>query len=78
MGRSRGCVQGGIDHGIGIEQWAALAQNAVDHARRPSGQFVFLQLMAWTYGVAKPKERANYHYEAISDARSAQGSTGAI
>jgi hypothetical protein len=34
--------------------------------------------MAWTYGVAKPKERANYHYEAISDARSAQGSTGAI
>ena len=44
------CDQGGIDHGAGLEQQAALAQNAGDHAQHLLSQFVFLQ------STAEPKD----------------------
>ena len=44
------CDQGGIDHGAGLEQQAALAQNAVDNPQHLLSQFVFLRPMA------EPKE----------------------
>ncbi len=37
------CDQGGIDHGAGHDQQAALAQNAGDHVQHLLSQFVFLQ-----------------------------------
>lgn len=49
------CNQGGIDHGAGLEQQAALAQNDVDQAQHLLCQFVFLQPVAWTWGFAKGK-----------------------